>query len=205
MCSAVAISARSLRSGRGLSIPKASATFITSRTSGAIPRSSSSVGRARRSTGNRTTLVVPDRSSTDIATSLHLPEGYYDSGSTSNITLYVELLRPTSAPSLGAAEWTRAGGAMRRGFCRVDESRQSSVIQSASAREPLRAVLCRVAVPAIKSTGGRYNYSVARNSLRGEAAPAGRLGSDIAVQPPAAFRWLPGNVRRLDNAGQIAP
>jgi hypothetical protein len=94
---------------------------------------------------------------------------------------------------------------MHRDFGRVDESRQSSVIQSATARELLRAVLCRVAVPAIKSTGGRYNYSVARNSLRGEAAPAGRLGSDIAVQPPAAFRWLPGNVRRLDNAGQIAP
>jgi hypothetical protein len=26
---------------------------------------------------NRTTLVMPDKSSTDIATSLHLPEGYY--------------------------------------------------------------------------------------------------------------------------------
>ena len=76
------------------------------------------------------------------------------------------------------------------------------MIQSASAKEPLRAVLCRVAVPAIKSTGGRYNYSVARNSLRGEAAPARRLGSDFAVQPPAAFRRLPSNVRRPDNAGR---
>ena len=94
---------------------------------------------------------------------------------------------------------------MHRDFGRVDESRQSSVIQSATARELLRAVLCRVAVPAIKSTGGRYNYPFARNSLRGGAAPAGRLGNDIAVQSPAAFRRFPGNVRRPDIAGQMHP
>jgi hypothetical protein len=44
----------------------------TRRTSGADSRTSAIVGRARRSTGNRTTFVMPGNSSTRIAPLLQL-------------------------------------------------------------------------------------------------------------------------------------
>jgi hypothetical protein len=55
------------RSRVGASIPNASTRLSTSRTSGAMSRSNPNVGRARRSTGNRTTLLMPSTSSTRMA------------------------------------------------------------------------------------------------------------------------------------------
>ena len=60
------------------------------------------------------------------------------------------------------------------------------------------------AVPAVSPTGCRCNCPSARNLRQGEGALAARMGSDIAVRRPGAFRRSPGNVHRPDIAGLLA-
>ena len=58
------------------------------------------------------------------------------------------------------------------------------------------------AVPAVSPTGCRCNCLSARNLRQGEGALAARMGSDIAVRRPGAFRRSPGNVHRPDIAAR---
>ena len=77
--------------------------------------------------------------------------------------------------------------------------RQSTGNRSRRANRSRRSITSRRepffpddAVPAVSPTGCRCNCPSARNLRQGEAALAARMGSDIAVRRPGAFRRSPG-------------
>jgi len=90
-------------------------------------------------------------------------------------------------------------------------SRQSMRNRSRRANRSRRSITSRRepffpdgAVPAVSPTGCPCNCPSARNLRQGEGALAARMGSDIAVRRPGAFRRSPGNVHRPDIAGPLA-